>query len=240
MIDYKIVDIYLYHPITQEFLYKDISDRNPLDSESPIIPSCATIIAPPEPQDGYAIVWIGNKWEFKEDHRNEVWYNAKTKKLETIDFIGSLDSYYYTPDSLIANKPEGDYWIFDKELNEWIGDSGLYKLYVKDIFQEYWDIKQNTPFEFNGFRYIATWRDLYTSIWVTLKDGIMEQYRLQDFDGKFNIVTLETMKPIIEKIAKVNDEMFVDKHNLETFFAKNDDFKKLESKFKEYIEKEYK
>ena len=240
MQDYKQVDIYLYHPITQEYLHKDVSERNPLDPTTPIIPACATTIKPPEKKDDYATVWVGNKWEFKEDHRGEIWYNAETNSLETIDFIGDLDKKYFTPDSVRANPPEGSYWVYDSENNKWVGDIGLYKLYVNSVAGYYWEIKQNTPFEFNGFRYIASWRDLYTSIWVTLKDGIKDEYRLQDYDGKFNVVTVDTMKPIITRMSDINDEMYTDKHNLQLYFAKTNDFNKLQKKFEEFINKEYK
>ena len=240
MQDYKQVDIYVYDPVTKEFLAKGVSDRNPLDPDTPIIPGYSTTIIPPDKKDGYTIVWVGNKWEYKEDHRGETWFNATTEKLEEIEFIGELNNCYYSPDSVRANKPEGDYWKYDSETDTWIGDSGLYKLYVNSMADTCWDIKQNSPFEFEGFRYIASWRDLYTSIWVTLKDGIKEQYRLQDYDGKFNIVTKETMKPIIVKMSDINDEMYTDKHNLQLFFIQNDDFNKLQKAFETFITKEYK
>ena len=238
--EYKIIDIYLYDAIYKTFEGVSKSDKNPLDPETPIMPANSTTIKPPEEQEGYAIVWVGNKWEYKEDHRNEVWYNANTKQLETIDFIGVLPNYYYTPDSPIANKPEGNYWVYDSDTQTWVGDALLYKKYVLENFEYYWDIKQETPFELDGFKYIASWRDLYTSIWVTLKDGIKSEYRLQDFEGKFNTVTADTMRPIIVKMSEINDEMYLDKQNLEVYFTKTNDFNKLQNKFNEYIKKEYK
>lgn len=238
--EYKTVDIYLYDPITKEYTTQGKSDKNPLDPDTPIIPACSTTIKPPEKQEGYVVVWVGNKWEYKEDHRNEVWYNANTKELETIDFIGILPNYYYSPDAPIANKPEGDYWIYDSNTQTWVGDALLYKKYVLNNFEYYWNIKLDTPFELDGYKYIASWRELYTSIWVTLRDGIKSEYRLQDYDGKFNTVNAETMKPIIVKMSDINDEMYMDKQNLEVYFAKTNDFNKLENKFNEYIKKEYK
>lgn len=237
---YKIVDIYLYDPITKEYTIQGKSERNPLDPETPIIPACSTTIKPPEKQEGYAVVWVGNKWEYKEDHRGEVWYNSNTKTTEIIEFIGILPNYYYSPDSPIANQPEGFYWIYDSDTQTWVGDSVLYKQYVLSEFDNYWNIKQNTPFELDGYKYIASWRELYTSIWVTLRDGIKSEYRLQDYDGKFNTVNAETMKPIIIKMSDINDEMYIDKQNLEVYFAKTNDFNKLQNKFEEYIKKEYK
>lgn len=239
MNEYKKIDIYLYDSITKEFMAKGISNDNPLDPENPLIPRYATTIEPPDKLDGYAIVWVGNKWEYKEDHRGEIWYNSKTKKIETINFIGILDDFYYTPDSVIANPPEGDYWIYDKETNTWIADITLYKQYVLNNFSFYWDLKFNTPFEFNGYRYIAQWRDLYTSIWVALKDGIKSEYRLQDYDGKYNIVDKISMKDIISKISDVVDEMYMDKQNLLLYFQKNNDFEQLSKKFQEFIDKVY-
>lgn len=238
--EYKIIDIYLYNAIYKTYEGVGKSDKNPLDPETPIMPANSTTIKPPEKQEGYAVVWVGNKWEYKEDHRNEVWYNASTKQLETINFIGDLPNYYYTPDSPIANKPDGEYWIYDSNTQTWVGDALLYKQYVLSDFNNYWEIKQNTPFEVDGFKYIASWRDLYTSIWVTLKDGIKSEYRLQDFEGKFNTVTADTMRPIIVKMSEINDEMYLDKQNLEVYFTKTNDFNKLQNKFNEYIKKEYK
>lgn len=239
MTEYKYVDIYLYNSITKEFMSKGKSDKNPLDPNTPIIPACSTTIEPPDKQDGYATVWVGNKWEYKEDHRNEIWYNSKTKKLETIDFIGTLDDFYYTPDSPIANPPEGNYWYFDKENNEWVADVNLYKQYVLNTFEYYWNIKFNTPFEFNGFRYIAMWRELYTSIWVALKDGIKSEYRLQDYDGKYNKVDVVSMKEIITKISDIVDEIYTDKQDLFLFFNKNNNLEQLQNKFQEFIDKVY-
>lgn len=240
MADYKQVDIYIYDPVTKEFIAKGLSERNPLDPETPIIPGCSTTLLPLDKKDGYATVWVGNKWEYKEDHRHETWFNAKTNRLEEIDFIGELDNYYFSPDSVRANKPEGDYWQYDSQNDTWVGDAGLYKIYVNSMADTYWNLMQNTPFEFNGFKYIAAWRDLYTSIWVTLRDGIKEQYRLQDYDGKFNVVNKETMKPIIIKMSDINDEMYTDKHNLQLFFIQNNDFDKLQKAFNSFITKKYK
>lgn len=232
--------IYNYNPITFEYIGESEASPNPVNPDNPIIPACATTIEPPKSIEKYAIIWIGNKWEYKEDHRNEVWYNAKTKKTEVIQFIGMLPGYYYTPDSTIANKPEGDYWIYDSNTDTWVGNSLLYKQYILSIFSSYWDEKQNIPYEFEGYRYIPAWRDLYDSIFNTLNNGIKQEYRLQDYDGKYNTVTLKTMKPIYTKMADIVDEMYIDKQNLELYFKTEDNFNKLENAFNNWLLKEYK
>ena len=232
--------IYNYDPITFEYIGKSSASKNPKNPNNPIIPACATAIEPPKSIEKYAIIWIGNKWEYKEDHRNELWYNAKTKRFEIIDFIGILPEYYYAPDSTIANKPDGDYWVYDPDTQTWVGNSLLYKLYILSIFSSYWEEKQKIPFKFEGFRYIPAWRDLYDSIFNTLNNGIKNEYRLQDYDGKYNTVTLKTMKPIYTKMADIVDEMYMDKQDLEIYFKTEDDFNKLENKFNEWLLKEYK
>lgn len=232
--------VYNYDPITFEYTSSEEAGKNPLKADEPIIPSCATIIKPLKPKDKNAIVWIGNKWKYKPDHRKELWYNAKTKQIEIIDFIGELPNYYFTPDSPIANIPDENYYIFDSELQKWVGDPLLYKQYILETFEEYWELKLEKPFEFENYRYIPSWRDLYSSIYLSLKEGIKKEYRLQDYDGKYNIVNVKTMKPIYAKMAEILDEMYIDKQNLEIYFKKENDFVKLETKFNEWLQKEYK
>ena len=234
-----VVYVYNYDPVTFEYYSSEPAGRNPLNAEEPLIPACSTTVKPPEPQEGYAVVWIGNKWQYKEDHRGEAWYNVKTGEIEEIDFIGKLPSYYYTPDSPVANKPEGDYWQFDVDTQSWVGNAGLYKLHILNIFPTYWEQKLDTPFEFKGNRYLPSWRELYTSIWVALSEDLKSEYRLQDYDGKFVNVNKETMKPIIGKISDVNDEMYTDKHDLEVYFKIENNFDKLQEVFEKWIKKTY-
>jgi hypothetical protein len=232
--------IYNYNPITFEYTSFEEAGKNPLDPETPIIPSCATQTKPPEVQQGYAIVWVGNKWEYKEDHRGETWYNADTKTLEIINFIGVLPTYYYSPDSPIANKPDGDYWVFDSDLNEWVADIALYKQYISQLAQNVWSIKLDTPFEFEGYRYLPSWRELYTSIWVALDSGIKTEYTLQDYDSNYNTVDKKAMNQIMVKLSNIIDEMYTDKHSLEKYFATVNDYNQLNKKYQEWSEKEYK
>ena len=232
--------VYNYSPTTFEYINSEEAGKNPLNPEEPIIPACSTVLEPLKEVDGYAVVWVGNKWEYKEDHRGELWYNAKSQSVETIDFIGMLPNYYFAPDSKVANKPEGNYWKFDTDKNIRVGDVLLYKQYVLEYFDMYWDIKQNTPFEVDGYKYIPDWRNLYDSIYNTLERGIKKDYRLQDYEGKYNTVTLETMKPIYVKMVDIVDEMYIDKQDLEALFKKQNDFNKLEKAFNAWVNKEYK
>lgn len=231
--------IYNYDPITLEYMCEGESCVNPINPDEPIIPACATTIKPLKSKKGYTIVWVGNNWDYREDHRNELWYNAKTKELETITFIGVLPDYYYTPDSPIANPPEGDYWQYDSKTQTWVGNAVLYKQYVLNNFNMYWNQKQNTPFEFKGHKYLPSWRDLYTSIYSTLNYGIKNEYRLQDYDGNFVIVNGKTMKPIYTKMAEIVDQMYIDKQDLEEYFKSENKFEDLQEMFNKWLQKTY-
>lgn len=228
--------IYNYDPLTKEYTSKEEAQKIEGDY---IIPANATDVKPLKNKNGYAVVWNGNKWSYSEDHRGETKYNALIKKEEVIDFLGELPEYYYDLDSVIANPPEGEYWEYDKDLDKWIGNSDKYKIYILNSFNVYWNDKLNQPFEFKGFSYIPDWRELYTSIWITLRDNIREQYRLQDYNGNFNIVDINSMKEIISKMADVIDNMYIDKHNLENYFKTINDFDDLQNMFNLWLNKTY-
>lgn len=231
--------VYNYNPITKEYTSQEEAQKNPLVAGEYLIPANATITKPLKSKTGFTIVWQGNKWAYKEDHRGEEWYNSLTKNKEVINFIGELPENYYTLDSVIANPPEGEYWQYDKELNKWVGNSVLYKEYILGSFDAHWQQKLNQPFELEEFEYIPAWRELYTSIWITLKDGIRTQYRLQDYNGKFNTVDVISMKNIISKMADVVDNMYIDKQNLEKYFKSNNNFEKLQEYFNQWLNKKY-
>lgn len=234
-----MLTVYNYDPITKEYTSQEEAQKNPLVDEEYLIPANATTTKPLKSKIGFTIVWCGNKWAYKEDHRGEEWYNYLTKNKEIINFIGKLPENYYALDSSIANPPEGKYWQYDKELNKWVGNPALYKAYISTSFNDFWNLKLNQPFELNKFNYIPAWRELYTSIWITLRDGIRTQYRLQDYYGNYNIVDANSMKEIISKMADVVDNMYIDKQNLEKYFKSTNDFEELKNAFNQWLNKKY-
>jgi site-specific DNA-cytosine methylase len=84
-------------------------------------------------------------------------------------------------------------------------------------------------------------RDLYNSVYSTLKDGIKEQYRLQDYDGYLFYVNEAQMREIYVKMADVVDEMYTDKQDLEVYFKDNthNDYEDLSQKLQAYLRKTY-
>lgn len=231
--------IYFYNPNTFEYTYSGEAQYDPVNPDYPLVPPCATLVEPLPNEEGYVNIWCKTHWEYTEDHRGETWYNANLKKLVVINFIGQLPDYYYTPDSPIANPPEGSYWEWDNKNQKWIPNVSLYKIEVYNSFNKIWEYKNNIPYTFDGHRYLSKWRDLYNSIYSTLKDGIKDQYRLQDYDGGLFYVNQTQMREIYIKMAEVVDEMYMDKQDLELFFKENNDYQQLSLKLQEYLSKKY-
>lgn len=232
--------VYNYNPTTKEFICESEAQLNPVTKEDYIIPANSTEIEPLKSKDGFAICFSGNKWEYKEDHRGEIWFYIPSNSKKEIDFIGSITKDYCSIDSKRANPPEGNYWQYDADLDEWVANVPLYKQYVLSNFSSYWTLKQDTPYEFEGYYYLPSWRDLYTSIYLALKEGVKKDYTLQDAVGNYIKVDFNSMKNIYIKMANIVDEMYNDKHKLEVYFKEENDYTKLNKKLIEWLEKVYK
>lgn len=70
------MEIWNYHPITGELLGPSVADPNPVEEGEWLVPAHATPVAPPERQDGHAVVFAGSSWANVPDHRGEVWWMA--------------------------------------------------------------------------------------------------------------------------------------------------------------------
>lgn len=231
--------IYNYEPQTKEYINSEEAPKNPLVEGEYLMPAHSTDVKPPKQKTGYTLVWIGNKWVNKEDHRGEIWYNLETKQKEVITFIGPIPKNYISEDDKRANPPEEPYYVYDAELNEWVGDSVLYKNYVLYNFETNWNTKLETPYEFEGHLYKPSWRDLYDSIYNTLKENVKPTYRLQDAKGELFTVNFKEMKPIYVKMANIVDEIYTDKQDLEIYFKIENDFSKLQEYFNNWVNKQY-
>lgn len=235
---YKQIDIYLYDPTTKEFLYKGISDKNPLNPDEPIIPACATTVMPPEFTKGYAIVWAGNKWKKLEDHRGETYYNTTTESKEVINFLGNIPDIYVSTDSVRANKPDGDYWEYDSNTDQWVANVLEYKKHlITDLIPNEWNAKFAKEFEFNGFYYLPSWKTLYNEIYTMLRDDIRENYRLRDNHSQYNVVDKNSMKLIISCMSDIVDKIYLDKQDLYDYLLKQNDYNKLVKAYETWLKK---
>jgi hypothetical protein len=70
------MEIWNYHPLTGELLGPGAADPNPMEEGEWLVPAHATPVAPPERQDGHAVVFAGSSWANVPDHRGQVWWMA--------------------------------------------------------------------------------------------------------------------------------------------------------------------
>ena len=94
-------------------------------------------------------------------------------------------------------------------------------------------------FEFNDYKFLPQWRELYTSIYVSLTSGLKEDYRIQDAEGKTFVANTQSITEILRKLAEVVDEMYIDKHNLEAYFKIENNYDNLKNAFDTWVDKKY-
>ncbi|MFJ7173970.1 tail fiber assembly protein [Citrobacter freundii] len=80
------------------------------------LPANCTVIAPPETEAGFVAIFDHEKqkWDVKEDHRNEVVYDTATRQQMYITEPGAL------PASVTTIAPESDFDVWDGQ--QWVKD----------------------------------------------------------------------------------------------------------------------
>jgi hypothetical protein len=74
------MQIYHYHPVTNELLGSGTADPDPLEKDNWLIPANATTAQPPTLSENKAAVFNGGSWKVEEDHRGiTYWLNHETK-----------------------------------------------------------------------------------------------------------------------------------------------------------------
>lgn len=86
------MEIWNYNPYNGEFICKSLADESPLEPGEFLIPAYATTIPAPEPQEGKAIVFVNNKWDFEEDHRGETWWDEEGNPIIIQEIGKPLDT----------------------------------------------------------------------------------------------------------------------------------------------------
>ncbi|NUH52169.1 tail fiber assembly protein [Citrobacter portucalensis] len=80
------------------------------------LPANCTVIAPPETEAGFVAIFDNEKqkWDVKEDHRNEVVYDTATRQLAYITEPGAL------PAGVTTVAPKSDFDVWDGQ--QWVKD----------------------------------------------------------------------------------------------------------------------
>ena len=101
------MDIWNYNRYTGELINQSEADESPLEPGVFLIPAHATTIAPPEPIEGKAIVFVNEEWTFEEDHRGETWWYANGDPIVITTLGKPIDDLTNVePTKPIEEKPE--------------------------------------------------------------------------------------------------------------------------------------
>lgn len=95
--------VYQYHPITKEYLYESIADKDPLVADNWLIPASSTTVPLEfEHKDGFAIIYNIQEsiWEYIVDNRG-VTYWLNSEESLTIQNLGQV-----VPDEAYLTQPE--------------------------------------------------------------------------------------------------------------------------------------
>lgn len=111
--------VYNYSPLTGEYLSKEEADKSPLEVNVYLIPSHATVIAPPVTEGNQIACFADGKWVVKCDFRRvDLWSKETAKKLSGV-ICSSLDEINAT-----EKKPTGDCVKWNAEHDDWEADEG--------------------------------------------------------------------------------------------------------------------
>ncbi|NDJ56780.1 tail fiber assembly protein [Enterobacteriaceae bacterium 4M9] len=104
---------YYYDTVTKE--YMGWSDE--FINVGVSMPGCSTDIAPIEQIPGIVAVFNENRWEQKEDHRDETVYSTTDGEPTVVDYIGPIKEDFTTKSPNTAfDKWNGNEWVTDEKL----------------------------------------------------------------------------------------------------------------------------
>lgn len=97
--------VYSFDYETREFTGEHMAHIAPYTG----IPGNSTLVEPPEPQDGKAIVFNieTGEWEYVTDMRGEIVWHKQTRKPVSVDLIGDVSDEFTTA------KPATDFDVWD-------------------------------------------------------------------------------------------------------------------------------
>jgi len=114
-------EIYKYNARTKEYTGVGQGQLDPLETKIQkeniyLVPANATIIAPPEPEEGKVIIFEDGGWIKKDDNRDKTIYDKTTGISTTSTQIDVIDGYTLIERPDESYKWETDNWIHDKTL----------------------------------------------------------------------------------------------------------------------------
>lgn len=108
----RIITIYNYSRVTGEF----IGQSDVFIPANTGLPAYCVFIAPPQIEEGHAAVFIDEKWQLIEDHRQQIVFDSVTGQPITIDKLEPLPNIYTALAPLtLFDKWDGSAWHVDSD-----------------------------------------------------------------------------------------------------------------------------
>lgn len=105
------MDIFNYHPITNEYLSTEVAELDPLEGQ-PLIPAHATSVTVISVSAGNVPVFNGTTWDEVEDNRGTV-YDTSTGIAEEFTQLGTLTAGLTTLVHTEYSSWDGNSWVED-------------------------------------------------------------------------------------------------------------------------------
>lgn len=210
--------IYYYDDDTLEYIGTGIGTLDPVATQregKPIftIPAHATDQCPLENKDGYACCFVGNKWQYFEDHRGQVVYRKSDLQPVTISTVGPISSLYIKELPKRNNKYES--WDGTQFV---ISDIEQFKNTVlNDINMAYQD-KLNAYYKINkNYSMSPKWLQTYSNLYVYFKLDIADG----NIDEEYNITVKNNKTGNLEVIPiKSSQDFDIYFKNLKNIYKK--------------------
>lgn len=107
--------IYNYDPITGEYLSSKDARPDPMTEGRFLIPAFATDIEPPDPKEGYAIIFAQGGWNYVVDHRGQSIYSTENAERATVTGIGPIPERFTVIEPIQHSKWDGAKWVEDTD-----------------------------------------------------------------------------------------------------------------------------
>ena len=82
------------------------------------IAASSTLEKPLKEKDGFASVWNGSKWEYKEKHLGKTIYSTETKESKTVDYIGEVQQGWTFLEPIEFGEWNGSEWVDNRTLDQ--------------------------------------------------------------------------------------------------------------------------
>jgi hypothetical protein len=137
---------YTYDPATREHIGPVEVRPDPMEADRYLVPAHATLIPPPQEQDGYARVYDSDRgeWGYEEDHRGETVYDTATKAASRVDSLGPIPEGYTTEEPGPYDVWTGSAWETDVAAKAAAEKAKMYDGCAAYIDEHYPQTKQNS------------------------------------------------------------------------------------------------